>query len=202
MLCYGPIRAHMLWPNRDGRTGDGSVEWMFVGGLGIIWAAFLYAPRNRRASPHASVQEFERTMGLLAETERATGRWIVAPRKGVRFVGGSARNRRRARERRRRVFMAMLEATGLTFLIGLFPPLREMWVLTAALAGLLVLYVCVLLKMKQIEAEADGPVAASADEARPVAPPRDLHDEMGSLGPDDLVHVVVHPVRELQVAGI
>jgi hypothetical protein len=142
-------------------------------------------------------------MGLLAETERATGRWIVTPRKGVQFVGGSARNRRRSRERRRRVFMAMLEATGLTFLIGLFPPLRGMWVLTAGLGGLLVLYVCVLLKMKQLEEQdAARPEPMPSAERRPVDALRRPFEDLSSLDPDDLVHVVVRPARELQVAGV
>src|SRR5256714_677295 len=88
--------------------GNGSVEWLLVGALVIIWAAFLYSPARRSSSPHASVEEFERNMGLLAETERVTGRWIVAPRKGTRFVGDTQRNRRRSRERRRRVFVALL----------------------------------------------------------------------------------------------
>ena len=178
------------------------MEWLVVGGLGIIWAAFLYSPRNRRASPRASVQEFERSMGLLAETERATGRWIVAPRKGVRFVGGSARMRQRSRERRRRVFMAILEATGLTFLIGLFPPLRGMWVLTAGLAGLLVVYVCVLLKMKQVEEQgAARPESTQTARTRPFDAPRRPFEDLSSLDPDDLVHVVVRPAHDLQVAG-
>jgi len=180
------------------------VEWLLVGGLGIIWAAFLYSPKSRRVSPHSSVQEFERNMGLLAETERATGRWIVAPRKGERFMGGSQRNRRRALDRRRRVFIVMLEAIGLTLLIGLFPPLRGMWLLTAVLTGLLVLYVCLLLKVKQLEQAEPSRPADRTQERQPRASilPRALYDERGSLGPDDMVHVVVRSARELQVAGI
>jgi len=178
------------------------MEWLAVGGMGIIWAAFLYSPKSRRASPHVSVQEFERNMGLLAETERATGRWIVAPRKGERFMGGLERNRRRARDRRRLVFIGMLEAIGLTLLIGLFPPLRGMWVLTAVLTGLLAVYVGVLLKVKQME----GADTARHEGVAPSVPhrgvPPRLYDERGSSGPDDLVHVIVHPARELQVAGV
>jgi hypothetical protein len=144
-------------------------------------------------------------MGLLAETERATGRWIVAPRKGARFVGDAQRNRQRSRERRRRVFVALLEAAGLTFLIGLFPPLRGMWLLTASLGAVLVVYVCVLLKMKQLEQTQEAPPASNASTAsapeRRVSLPRPLYDERGALGEDDLVHVIVRSGRELQVAG-
>ena len=180
------------------------MEWLFVGGLGIIWAAFFYSPSHRRASPRTSVQEFERNMGLLAETERVTGRWIVAPRKGTRFMGDSERNRRRNRERRRRLFIALLEAVGLTFLIGLFPPLHGMWVLTALLAGVLVLYVCALLKVNQIEQvqQSGIPTPAPASNGESGHYPRLRHRQNTWLEPDELVHVVVRPARELQVAGI
>jgi hypothetical protein len=181
------------------------MEWLLVGALVIIWAAFLLSPVRRGSSPNASVQEFERNMGLLAETERATGRWIVAPRKGERFVGDAQRIRQRSRERRRRVFVALLEAAGLTLLIGVFPPLRGMWLLTAALGGVLVVYVCVLLKMKQMERMQDAlPVSNGSTPPtakRRVPLPRPLYDERGALGEDDLVHVIVRSARELQVAG-
>jgi hypothetical protein len=180
------------------------VDWLLVGALVVIWAAFLYSPGRRSSSPYASVEEFERNMGLLAETERATGRWIVAPRKGERFVGDAQRNRQRSRERRRRVFVALLEATGLSLLIGLFPPLRGMWALTAALGGVLVLYVCVLLKMKQTERWQEvGSVSEQALPALGSRPslPRPLYGERGASDEDDLVHVIVRPAQELQVAG-
>ena len=183
------------------------MEWLLVGALVIIWAAFLYSPGRRSVSPYASVEEFERNMGLLAETERATGRWIVAPRKGERFVGDAQRTRRRAKERRRRAFVGLLEVTGLTFLMGLFPPLRGMWLLTAVLGAVLVIYVCALLKMKQVERWADAN-PAQPDTASPASMPetgwsleRRAFAEPAVLDPGDLVHVVVRPARELQVAG-
>jgi hypothetical protein len=178
------------------------LDWLMIGGLGIGFAAFLLPTQRRRSSPHASVEEFERSMGLLAETERGTGRWIVAPRKGERFMGHEERIRHRARDRRRRAFLTLLEAIGLTFLIGLFPPLRRMWILTGAMVLVLGGYVCLLVQMKNQERvraqDADPP-----EEAEPVVPPtRGLYDDLGSLGPGDLVHVVVRPARELQTAGV
>jgi len=179
------------------------VEWVLVGALVIIWAAFLYSPGHRRSSPNASVEEFERNMDLLAETERATGRWIVAPRKGERFVGDVQRTRRRSRERRRRAFIALLEATGLTLLIGLFPPLRGMWLLTGVLCGVLVLYMVALLKMKQMERWHDAqPAPAQPPQPARASLPRPLYNERGALDEEDLVHVIVRPARELQVAAI
>jgi hypothetical protein len=178
------------------------LDWLMIGGLGIVFAAFLLPAQRRRSSPHASVEEFERSMGLLAETERGTGRWIVAPRKGERFMGQEERIRHRARERRRRAFLTLLEAIGLTFLIGLFPPLRRMWILTGAMVLVLGGYVCLLVQVKNQErVRAQG--AIPPEEAEVVVPPaRGLYDDLGSLGPGDLVHVVVRPARELQTAGV
>ncbi|HEX7248726.1 MAG TPA: hypothetical protein VF351_11570, partial [Actinomycetota bacterium] len=93
-------------------------------------------------------------MELLAQAEAhgTQGRWIVTPRKGVRFMGPAERTRARARERRRQVFTFMLESIGITSLIGLVPPLRVAWVLTGGLVALLAVYIWLLLTMKHREA--------------------------------------------------
>ena len=117
--------------------------------LGMIWAAFLL-PHERGKASKRTVEDFERNMELLAETGRAgQGRWIVTPQKGTPFIGSRARAHERTRERRRRVFVVMLESIGLTLLIGLVPPLRAMWYLTAVLLLLLAVYVWLLLWLKQ-----------------------------------------------------
>jgi hypothetical protein len=82
--------------------------------LVMIWAAFLLPHERGRASSR-TVEDFEKNMELLAETGRAgQGRWIVTPQKGTPFIGSRARAQQRARERRRRVFVVMLESIGLT----------------------------------------------------------------------------------------
>jgi len=95
------------------------MQWLLLGVLVIIWAAFLI-PIGRRRSDSRSVEDFERRMELLANAEvhGTTGRWIVTPRKGVRFLGPRERQQARARARRRRVFVFLLEAIALTLLIG------------------------------------------------------------------------------------
>jgi hypothetical protein len=102
-------------------------------------------------------------MELLAQAEvhGTSGRWIVTPRKGVRFLGPRERQQARARIRRRRVFVFLLEAIGLSLLIGIVPPLRVAWMVAAALGGLLVLYVWALLviKARARSASASAPVA-------------------------------------------
>jgi Flp pilus assembly protein TadB len=125
------------------------MQWLLLGVLVIIWMAFLI-PVGRRRSDARSVEDFERRMELLANAEvhGTTGRWIVTPRKGVRFLGPRERRQARARARRRRVLVFLLEAIGLTLLIGAVPPLRVAWIVSAALGGLLVLYVWALLVIK------------------------------------------------------
>jgi hypothetical protein len=128
------------------------VGWLFIVGLGIIWAAFLLPFGARRAAPASTVEEFERKMDLLAETNKSsTGRWVLVPRKGERFMGSRDRKRMRVRRRRRAVFGFLVQATALTLLIGLFPPLRAMLVGTVILAILLVAYVGLLVRIRALE---------------------------------------------------
>ena len=125
------------------------MQWLLLAALGIMWTAFL-VPIGRKRSDARSVEDFERRMELLAQAEvhGTGGRWIVTPRKGVRFLGPRERQQARARARRRRILVVLLEAIGLTLLIGVVPPLRAAWIATAALAGVLILYVWVLLIVK------------------------------------------------------
>src|SRR5881396_1356539 len=125
---------------------------MLLAALGIMWIAFL-VPRGRKRSEARSVIDFEHRMELLASAEvnGTTGRWIVTPRKGVRFLGPQERHRARARERRRRVFVALMEGIGLTWLIGAAPPLRVVWYASAGLGALLFVYVWLLLAIKAHE---------------------------------------------------
>src|SRR6266581_9569719 len=134
MGCYAAVPAHMQWSSGDNREEGWLLSWLFIAGLGIIWAAFLL-PSDRSASPVSTVEEFERKMDMLAETNGVSpGRWVLVPRKGERFLGSRDRKRLRVRRRRRQVFSVLVEATGLTLLIGLFPPLHLMLVGTAILA--------------------------------------------------------------------
>jgi hypothetical protein len=192
------------------------VSWLFLGALGMMWAAFLLPSERRKGSPRASVEDFERKMELLADTEsQGQGRWIITPRKGVRFIGPQARAQARARERRRKVFVFFIESIGLTFLIGLVPPLRTVWLATGGLVGLLALYVWLLVSLKH-----RGPYAETRERNRQVAAPAAPHrapreryisggrharpafNGLGALGADDLVNIVVKPAREVGIAGV
>ena len=177
------------------------MEWMLLAALGIMWAAFL-VPRGRKTSSESrSVNDFEHRMELLANAEvhGTTGRWIVTPRKGVRFLGPDDRRRARARDRRRKVFVVLLELIALSFLMGLVPPLRHVWYVTAGLGAVLVVYVWVLLSMKGRTVPI-GRSAAAPQVARPVAvppfvdlnaaqPPSDA--DSFDMFDDEPVHVVV-----------
>jgi Flp pilus assembly protein TadB len=185
------------------------VSWLPLVGLGIMWAACL-VPRRRKGSEARTVRDFEHRMELLASAEvhGTQGRWIVTPRKGVRFLGPKERHRARARERRRRVFVFLLESIGITFLIGLVPPLRVMWWVMAGFAGALFVYAWLLVTIKQraadprerIRAAAAAPAEATRRTAgsRYVAQgrrsfARPTFNGLGGLVEGDSVHVVVRP---------
>jgi hypothetical protein len=178
------------------------MDWLVLAMLVIIWAAYLLPPRLRRGGAHASIEEFERHMGMLEQTERASGRWIVAPRKGEAFVGRRERVRSRARARRRRVFVFLVEALALTFLIGMFPPLRGMWLLTAAVAAMLTAYVWLLVQVKRQEDARPLSRAAATVLDVPLGPAAPRHDrELPWLSDADPVHVRVRLATEYEAVG-
>lgn len=160
------------------------------------------------------MEDFEKNMELLAETGRAgQGRWIVTPQKGTPFIGSRARAQQRARERRRRVFVVMLESIGLTLLIGLVPPLRAMWYATGALLLLLAVYVWLLLWLKDQQPSArvlEQNRLVRVPDAPTPAPSRYVADASSrtpraafhglTLDGDDAVDIVVRPARQVQPA--
>lgn len=192
------------------------MDWLLVAALVIMWLALLRPSQRRRPSPSSTVGHFERRMELLAQAEvhGSAGRWIITPRKGVRFVGPAERKRSRARERRRQVLVFLLEATGITSLIGLVPPLRVVWGLTGILVGLTLVYVYLLLTIKQRAGDPNANLrAARVPEGvtRRVAEryvgeggstwARPKVNGLGLLGEGDRVHVVVRSARQMGVAG-
>ncbi len=189
------------------------MDWLLLAALGIMWAAFLIPLASRRRSTTASVEDFERRMEFLAHAEvnGTTGRWIVTPRKGARFVGDAERRRARVRDRRRRVLVFLIEAIAISFLMGLVPPLRVVWNVTLTLAILLGAYVWMLISIKHRavanprdavrNARIPGDHAA-AFAARYVIEGRNGHahetfNGLEGIGESDRVHVVVRPASDL-----
>ncbi len=148
-------------------------SWLLLGALGMIWAAFLVPWKRADVSPSASIEEFERKMSMLEETNKTTpGRWVLMPRKDERFIGPLERARMRVRTRRRLVFMVLLEATVVSLLIGLFPPLRRMLFATAVLAVMLVAYCALLVRIRQAEDAVERRRRARGHVDRPALRPR------------------------------
>jgi hypothetical protein len=152
-------------------------------------------------------------MELLAHAQvnGTPGRWIVTPRKGARFIGDAERRRARLRDRRRRVLVFLIEAIGVTFLMGLVPPLRVVWNVTVGLTVLLGVYVWMLISIKRRATNDPREVArgarvpmdhAAAFAARYVIQGRNGHarerfNGLEGLAESDRVHVVVRPASEL-----
>ncbi|HEX6844059.1 MAG TPA: hypothetical protein VF235_02980 [Actinomycetota bacterium] len=180
------------------------MEWLLLAAFAMMWGAFLWPTRGRR-SEKRTVEDFERRMELLAysEVHGTAGRWIVTPRKGVRFLGPQDRERARILARRRRVLVFLLEGLGISLLIGLVPPLRAMWVVSGVLGALLLLYVWALLAIKARASHPHDRARAAQIPAKPrSAAPRHVVDGvraqarttfngLGTLGEGDRVHVIV-----------
>lgn len=127
------------------------MSWLLLGGLGIIWCAFLLPYGRRNASPAVTVEQFERKMDLLAETNGRgsgpRGRWVLMPRKDERFRGNRDRNRVRVRRRRRQLLSFLVWSVVLSILVGLFPPFRVAFKLAWLLGAATALYVAFLAKL-------------------------------------------------------
>jgi hypothetical protein len=194
--------------------------WLFVGVLGIIWVVFLLPYGRWWSSPTSSVEEFERNMDALAETNgRTPGRWVLIPRKGARFVGPRDRSRMRAMRRRRQILAFLVELTLLTLVIGLFPPLHRMLIVPAVLGGVLFVYLIALMRIRTVEVERAQAArrrtlqqpapAPRATPAMVVRDPRALVDGGLRTIPspaipspmilEDDVHVVVHRSGEIDL---
>lgn len=149
--------------------------WLFVAVLGIIWAVVFLPYLRRGASPVTSVEAFERKMDFLAETNRGPkGRWVLTPRKEVRFQRPKERDRTRAVHRRRRIVAGLAEATALTLLIGLFPMFHGMLLGAAVLGGVLLMYTALLVRVRMHEdrrARARRAAARVRSRHRPMSPP-------------------------------
>jgi hypothetical protein len=171
------------------------LDWLLLAGLGIMWVAFL----------------------AQVETYGEPGRWIITPRKGVRFLGRAERHQARTRERRKRVFVFLLEAIGLTFMIGFAPPLRVAWTVTFGLIVVLLAYIWVLVSLKHrapvqthervAAARAPGKVKVGVRSVAPryvsdgrISPVRQTFGGLGALAEGDGVHVVVRQAHGVRAA--
>jgi hypothetical protein len=125
----------VVGPGND-RQGKGPVDWLALAALGIIWGVLLFPGAGRRDSR----SPLRRDMPIEDQEFRHPGRWILSPKRGDRFVGRRERGRQRARERRRRVYLFLLEVIGVTGLIGMFPPLRGMLFVTGFVVFLAAAY--------------------------------------------------------------
>jgi hypothetical protein len=184
------------------------MEWLLLGVLGIIWAAVLIPTRGRQMSPTTQIAAFEKDMDLLAESEGRRRRMATAG--GISPANAKARERTKVLERRRQVLAFLVEATVVTFLIGLVPPLHSMWIVTSGFSVVLFGYVWMLVRLKTIEDGGHGVAQQRAADHRvgavargDAAGQRFVADRTGLLArasyaglktfSEDDVHVVVHP---------
>lgn len=152
--------------------------------LAVIWAAVLIPPALRSRAegrPADSITNFHRQLAVLRRAGPRTGRygdWMsspfgrspspVAPSFGplasVSPIGRPARvpspgtasmARRTARRRRRDIFLSLLVACGTTLVLGAIPALRFLWLVHVAADVLLISYVALLIRQRNLATERD-----------------------------------------------
>lgn len=136
--------------------------------LAVIWAAVLIPPalRNRaEGRPSDSITAFRRQLAVLDRSgprlPRSSRYDLTAPvrgaqsRVGVRpaAVSRASLARHETRRRRRDVLVALLAVAGATLLVGAVPTLRWVWVAHVIVDVLLVAYVALLVRQRNLAAE-------------------------------------------------
>lgn len=142
--------------------------------LAIVWACFLVPPllrKHREGRPGSSVHSFRRQLSTL---ERATPGTSLRPLQPYRTTApaGSAMSAQLARSqvvrRRQNVLVALLGATGFTFLLAVLATSAITLLLFLVAGGALGAYVYALVQLRQRASEA----AAKVRVLRPQAPAR------------------------------
>lgn len=159
--------------------------------LALIWAVVLIPPaiRNRaEGRPSDSITAFRRQLAVLnrAGPRRSPGASSavnrplrsVSPQGGVALATRPARvttraARSQARRRRRDILTGLLAAAGATLIVGAIPALRWVWALHVAVDVLLVAYVALLIRQRNLAAE-------QALKVRFLPGPRPIDDEAWS----------------------
>lgn len=153
--------------------------------LAVVWAVFL-VPQLVRAraerTPADSIGAFRSQLSVLERAapgvQSAPSRASTQPILGGAYTtvpayrpAGALPTRSQARKRRKDILLGLLASTGGSFVLGLVPFLRPMWMATLVLAGLTAAYVLLLVRARNIAAEREmkvrylpGPIPAAHPE--------------------------------------
>ena len=146
--------------------------------LAVIWAAVLIPPALRMRAegrPADSITAFHQQLAVLRRAGPRNGRssnWPPtgsgARRRHVSLVDASIARpvaqptwngsrsisaRRNARRRRRDILLALLVAAGSTLVLGAIPALRMLWLVHAVADCLLIAYVGLLVRQRNLATE-------------------------------------------------
>lgn len=146
--------------------------------LAVIWAAVLIPPALRARAegrPADSITAFHRQLAVLRRTGPRLGgfgsRSSAAPTDALPFStpftppravsivptapapSRAALARRASRRRRRDILTALLVAAGTTLVLGAVPALRMLWLVHGVVDALLISYVALLVRQRNLATE-------------------------------------------------
>ena len=149
-------------------------------GVGFWWFV------THRGAPSDAIGSFARQLGTLERRNPAVlpANRLASSRSanafGAQRAASSAMLRAQMQKRRRDIFVGLALTTGSTLLLGIYPPLRLLWLVSLVSGGLLAGYCYLLVQLRTLAVERDMQVRFSSNHNR-VQP---AHQPLYALVPD------------------
>lgn len=157
---------------------------VLAGWIGVGFWFFV----THRGAPSDAIGSFARQLGTLER--RSPGAVPAANRLGTarsanafgpRRVGSSAALRAAMQKRRRDIFIGLALTTAGSFMLGIVPPLRMLWVVSLLSGALLAAYCYLLVQLRTLAVERDMQVRFSSNHNRV---PATAHRPAYALAPE------------------
>jgi Flp pilus assembly protein TadB len=147
--------------------------------LAIAWVAIFFPAvmRARQEAPHTSAERFRRGMELIAPPSSGRrGRWVVVPQSYDRLARSSYA---RGQRRRLRIFVGLVAAAGLSFVLAVIAG-GSVWEVNIAFDLSLASYVALLLETQRRRLERSQKVRSLDMRRRSIERPAETERAFGT----------------------